>query len=152
MRAYRSGLKTALLALVLGAAGLQSARAADAIDLTIDFAKLLKLNRPATTIVIGNPGIADATVGSNQTIVLTGHSAGTTNMIAMDDKGHEILNTTVRVSSDSRQLTTVFYGNKRQTFSCDPVCEQVVAVGDAPDAFAQAKSQIQSRQEISGIK
>ena len=43
------------------------------------------------------------------------------------------MNSIVRVSSDIRQLTTVFYGAQRQTFSCAPVCEQVISVGDDND-------------------
>ena len=109
------------------------ALAAELIDVTIDFAKVMKLDRPAATIVIGNPGIADASVEDEQTVVLTGKAAGTTNLIVLDEEGKEIMNSTVRVSSDVRQLTTVFYGAQRQTFSCSPACEQVISVGDDND-------------------
>jgi Flp pilus assembly secretin CpaC len=120
----------------------------DTIDVTIDFAKILKLDRPANTIVIGNPSIADASISDEQTLVLTGKTAGTTNLIAIDQDGAEILNATVKVSSDIRQLTTVFYGADRQTFSCAPVCEQVISVGDDPAKFDAAKEQIQTRQQF----
>ena len=63
------------------------ALAAELIDVTIDFAKVLKLDRPAATIVIGNPGIADASVEDEQTVVLTGKAAGTTNLIVLDEQG-----------------------------------------------------------------
>jgi Flp pilus assembly secretin CpaC len=125
------------------------ARAADeTIDLTIDFAKILKLAEPADTIIIGNPSIADASISDEQTLVLTGKTAGTTNLIAMDKDGEEILNTTLQVASDIRQLTTIFYGPHRQTFSCAPVCEQVISVGDDPDTFNAARDQIQTRQQF----
>ena len=45
------------------------------------------------------------------------------------EQGNDVINTTVRVSSDVQQLTTVFYGGKLQTFSCSPTCEQVISVG-----------------------
>jgi Flp pilus assembly secretin CpaC len=126
-----------------------AAKAADeTIRLTIDFAKILKLNKPADTIIIGNPSIADASVSDEQTLVLTGKTAGTTNLIAIDQDGAEILNATLQVASDIRQLTTIFYGPHRQTFSCAPVCEQVISVGDDPDTFNAAKDQIQSRQQF----
>jgi Flp pilus assembly secretin CpaC len=80
--------------------------------------------------------------------VLTGKTAGTTNLIALDKDGTEILNTTLQVSSDVRQLTTVFYGAHRQTFSCAPVCEQVISVGDDPTKFDAAKEQITTRQQF----
>ena len=122
---------------------------ADVVDVTIDFAKILKLDRPATTLVIGNPGIADATVEDEKTVILTGKTAGATNLIVLDEKGAEVANLVVRVSSDIRQLTTVFYGSKRQTFSCSPTCEQVISVGDSPDAFETAKGQIEKRTQFS---
>ncbi len=141
-------------ALAFSAAVLTSpaALAADVIDVTIDFAKILKLDRPAGTLVIGNPGIADATVGDETTVVLTGKAAGTTNLIILDSKGEEMANALVRVSSDTRQLTTVFYGSKRHSFSCAPQCEQVISVGDEKEAFDNARAQIQSRQEFSGTR
>ncbi|MBA3516325.1 MAG: pilus assembly protein N-terminal domain-containing protein [Rhizobiales bacterium] len=118
------------------------------IEVTIDFAKVLKLDRPAETIVIGNPGIADASVEDETTVVLTGKAAGTTNLIVLDGKGEEITNATLRVSSNTRQLTTVFYGSKRQTFSCAPTCELVILVGDEPTVFKNATEQIIGRQQF----
>ena len=119
------------------------------IDLTIDFAKIIRLEESATTIVIGNPGIADAAIEDGDTLVLTGKTAGTTNLIVLGNEGEEILNATMRVSSDIRQLTTVFFGGRRQTFSCAPVCEQVISVGDDQTKFDAANTQITTRQAFS---
>jgi len=119
------------------------------IEVTIDFAKVLKLDRAAGTIVVGNPGIADATVEDETTVVLTGKAAGTTNFIVLDEQGDEITNAVLRVSSNVRQLTTIFRGPKRQTYSCSPTCEQVILAGDDPEAFEKAAAQIQSRQQFS---
>ena len=130
-----------------GAAG--AASASELVDVTIDFAKILKIARPADTIFVGNPGIADAAISDEQTLVLTGKAAGTTNLIVLDDEGEEVMNSVVRVSSDIRQLTTVFYGTQRQTFSCAPTCEQVISVGDNADVFENATTQIQVRKEFS---
>lgn len=132
-----------------GAVTSASAAMTDVIDVTIDFAKVVRLDRPAATIVIGNPGIADANVDNEQTLILTGKTAGTTNIIVLDTEGTELVNSTLRVSSDIHELTTVFFGADRQTFSCAPVCEQVISVGDEKQRFENATSQIQSRQELS---
>jgi Flp pilus assembly secretin CpaC len=144
----RKVLRVAVLCLG-GAVFTPFALANETVDVTIDFAKVMKIERPAHTIVVGNPGIADASVGDDQTLILTGKAAGTTNLIVLDDSGAEIMNATVRVSSDIRQLTTVFYGAQRQTFSCAPVCEQVISVGDDPAKFENARTQIQTRREFS---
>jgi Flp pilus assembly secretin CpaC len=153
MRAHLGVFKRSLIVAAIACLGLSAggATAADeTIDVTIDFAKLLQLDRPAKTVVIGNPSIADASVAdpARDTLLLTGKTAGTTNLIVLDDDRKEIIQATLRVSSDIRQLTTVFYGAHRQTFSCAPVCEQVISVGDDPAKFDVAKDQIQSRQQF----
>ncbi len=148
LAASRRGLAVAAFACAAcGRAG--AAAASEPVDVTIDFAKVMKLDKPAHTIIIGNPGIADASIDDDTTLILTGKTAGTTNLIVLDDSGGEILNTVVRVSSDIRQLTTVFFGPNRQTFSCAPVCEQVISVGDEQTRFQNATQQIQTRQELS---
>ena len=48
------------------------ALAAQGIEVVMNQAKIVKLARPADTIVIGNPDIADASVQDATTIVLTG--------------------------------------------------------------------------------
>jgi Flp pilus assembly secretin CpaC len=139
----------AVAAFALAASAGAASAAGDPVEVTIDFAKVMKLDKPAHTIIIGNPGIADASVDDESTLILTGKTAGTTNIIVLDEGGAELLNTVVRVSSDVQQLTTVFYGKNRQTFSCAPVCEQVVSVGDEQTRFDAATQQIQTRQELS---
>ena len=147
------GRRRLALAIVatIGLAGSATA-ANEPIDVTIDFAKIVKLPGPAHTIIVGNPGIADASVDDEQTLVLTGKTAGTTNLIVLDAEGSEVVNSVVRVSSDIRQLTTIFYGVTRQTFSCAPVCEQVISVGDDRVRFETATSQIQVRRDFSSGK
>jgi Flp pilus assembly secretin CpaC len=126
-----------------------NAAAEETIDLTIDFAKILRLDGQAGTIVIGNPGIADATVENETTLVLTGRAAGATNIIVLDLEGEEMVNASVRVSSNVQQLTTIFYGGQRRTFSCAPTCEQVILAGDSAEAFTTAAERITSRQQFS---
>lgn len=153
--AIRKALFAAAGGLLLSLGSLQPSLAgeaiADTIELTIDFAKIVSVDQPVATIVIGNSGIADASMGDDKTIVLTGKAAGTTNLIVLDPDGSEIAHARVRVASDTRHLTTVFRGKERQTLSCAPTCEQVIAVGDAGEAFTSASSQIQARQTFSGI-
>ncbi len=138
------------LTLALATALVQPAFSEETLDLVIDFAKVLQLSEPISTLIIGNPGIADATIQDDQTIVLTGKAAGMTNLIALNSEGEEIANMLVRVASNVRRLTTVFYGTKRQTLSCAPTCEQVISVGDDKERFETAKSQIEGRQAFSG--
>jgi Flp pilus assembly secretin CpaC len=118
------------------------------VELIIDFARVMRFERPYKDIVIGNPGIADVTQRDESSFVLTGKSPGITNLIVLDENDREILNARIRVASETRQLTTVFKRAERQTFSCAPVCEQIIAVGDDEEAFESAAEQIQGRQEF----
>ena len=54
---------------------------------TVDQAAVLQLTAAAGTIIIGNPAIAEATMVDNTTIVITGRSFGTTNLIVLDANG-----------------------------------------------------------------
>jgi putative type II/III system pilus formation protein len=135
-------------ALAALAAATVGARAADTIFVTIDFAEVLKFDRPVGTVVLGNPGIATATIGDNHTLVLTGNAAGTTNLIVLDEAGKELSNAIVRVGSHGRRLVTLLSvypsGIKRQTYSCTPQCEPTAMSKDAsephqPTAGARAE-------------
>ena len=69
---------TAAVALAGSAAGVS---AETGIQVVMNQAKIVKLARPADTIVIGNPNIADASVQDATTVVLTGKGFGVTNLV-----------------------------------------------------------------------
>ena len=66
--------------------GASPARAeTDLIAVTLDQAKIAKLPAGATTLIIGNPMIADvAMLKNNNSMVITGKGFGQTNLIALD--------------------------------------------------------------------
>ena len=47
-------------------------------------ARVLKLDRPVSKVIVGNSDVADATVADSKTIVLTGRAFGTTNLVLLD--------------------------------------------------------------------
>ncbi len=47
------------------------------------------LNKAAGTITVGNPKVADITLGTGNALILTGKSPGITYVIAMDQAGAE---------------------------------------------------------------
>ena len=67
-------------------------------------AKIVKLARPADTIVVGNPAIADAAVQDASTIVLTGKGFGVTNLVILDGDGNPIVDEQVTVVAAGRQF------------------------------------------------
>lgn len=97
--------------------------AASGIDVVMNQAKIVKLTRPADTIVIGNPAIADASVQDDTTIVLTGRGFGVTNIVVLDEDGNPIVDEQVTVSRDNPHSVRVYRRANVQTLSCTPYCE-----------------------------
>lgn len=120
------------------------------IEVLVDHAKVMHIARPADIVIIGNPGIADATIQDSQTLIITGHSFGTTNLIVLDAKGEAIADELVTVQPSDDDLVTVYRvdrdkGMSRETFSCNPACAPTLAIGDANDWFNGVREQIQGR-------
>ena len=120
-----------------------------AIEVVLNQAKVMHISRPADIVIIGNPAIADATIQDNQTLIITGHSFGTTNLIVLDSSGQPIASGMLTVKPGDDQVVTVYRRASRQTFSCTPDCSPVVAVGDTADAFNGVAAQIQQQNSIS---
>jgi hypothetical protein len=106
------------------------------VEVVLDLARILKLDEPARTIVIGNPAVLDATVNDERTLVLTGKVLGMTNMIALDGKGDEVANLMINVVHGSH-IVTVHRGGQRETYNCLGRCRPTVAV-EAGEAGTQA--------------
>lgn len=141
-----AGLAMAVLG-ILGFSGLLAA-AEPVVNVTLDRATVVRLDRPADTVIIGNPMIADATVRDNVTLIVTGKSFGTTNLIILDKEGREVSNQLVTVAASDDNLITVYNRSNRQTYSCTPVCEPVVSIGDDQSTFGDRTSQIQGRNSL----
>jgi Flp pilus assembly secretin CpaC len=123
-----NGQSTARLAGValigIGAALYSAAAFADTgIGVTMNEAKIVKLARPADTIIIGNPAIADAAVQDSKTIVLTGKGFGTTNLVVLDTDGSPIIDEQVTVSRGDINSVRIYRRANVQTLSCAPYCE-----------------------------
>ncbi len=125
-------------AVVLSFAALASGAAWSAdIGVSVNQAKILKLSRPADTVVIGNPQIADASVQDATTIVLTGKAFGQTNLVILDGNGAPIVDQQVVVSRDERGTVRIFRRAATEMLSCTPNCEaaflaETESVGAAP--------------------
>lgn len=120
--------RTAFLACVVAMAGLtpQLVRAEDSSMLLVymDHARVLKLDRPVSKVIVGNSQVADATVADPKTIVLTGRSFGTTNIVLLDSDGNAIVDERILVSIDEGNTVRVYRQTDRSVLSCTPTCEQ----------------------------
>ena len=141
-----TGIAVVLAGVVLARA---AAQAADPIAITIDRAKVMRISRPADTVIIGNPAIADAAIQDNQTLIITGRSFGTTNLIVLDGSGQPIADEVLIVQASDDSIVTVFGRDERQTLSCNPECGPSLAIGDDASAFNRVKQQITEHQSVS---
>ncbi|ATU92871.1 pilus assembly protein N-terminal domain-containing protein [Phyllobacterium zundukense] len=109
------------LAAVLSA--VTTTNAETGIHVVMNQARILKLARPADTVVVGDPEIADAVVKDSRTVVLTGKGFGITNIVIMDADGAAIVDDQVMVSRSVANTTRVYRRAYVQTLSCTPYCE-----------------------------
>jgi hypothetical protein len=100
------------------------------VTVKVNMARILRINAPAATVIIGNPGIADITIQDPQTLVLTGKSFGQTNLIVLDTLGNPVADTVVQVVQDQADIVTVYMGEARNSYTCTPVCQPMVMLGD----------------------
>lgn len=130
--ALSAGKVASIAALSLMAAFVFDVAQAQADDLIVryDQSQLLRLPRPVSEIIVGNPAIADVTVQGGNLLVVTGKSFGLTNIIALDADKNIIQDQRVMVERDEHNVINLHKGTNRQTYSCTPNCSPMVTVGD----------------------
>ena len=153
----RRGLNNAAwaVALVLLTAAVvlpRPARAAEApLNIVLDQATIMRLPEKVSTIVVGNPLIADIAVQSGGLIVVTGKGYGATNLIVLDRAGAVLMERQVVVRGGSDQTVSVYRGAERETYSCTPNCERRITLGDSAAFFTAASGQTDARNAQSSV-
>lgn len=105
------------------------------VTVRLDQAKLLKLPDRTTTLVIGNPLIADASVQPGGMVVVTAKSYGMTNLVALDRAGNVLAEYPIQVIGPGDATVVIFRGIERESYSCAPVCEKRITLGDSTPIF-----------------
>ena len=113
----------------------------DTVMVSVDQAKLVKLPSGVATIVVGNPLIADVTLQNGGVVVVTGKGYGATNFIAMDRTGEVLVDRQIQVEGPTEELVTVYRGVDRETYSCTPVCQRRMTLGDGDSYFKAVSDQ-----------
>lgn len=121
--------------------------AAETMLIQVDQAQIMRLNEPASSIIIGNPMIADVTIQDDKMLVITGISYGSTNLIILNSEGREIISKQLEVRLSGLSQMTVQRGGDRYSYACAPKCEPVLAIGDQKDQFDAVREAIAGRIE-----
>ena len=115
------------------------------LNIVLDQATIMRLPEKVSTIVVGNPLIADVAVQSGGLVVVTGKGYGATNLIVLDRAGAVLMERQVVVRGASDQTVSVYRGIERETYSCTPNCERRITLGDTPAFFTAASGQADAR-------
>jgi Flp pilus assembly secretin CpaC len=145
--AYRRSASQTLgsAALLLAAVMASPAHAIDTISIAVDQATITKMPDSVSTLVIGNPIIADVTVRPGGLLVVTGKAYGVTNLIALDGSGAVLSERYIEVTGPRDEVVVVYRGVDRESYSCMPDCQPRIVVGDAPRFFGQTMGQSADR-------
>jgi hypothetical protein len=144
-------LHRALLSLALVSGfGLSAAAAAPAgvLKITLDQAQVAKVPTGTTTLVVGNPAIADVTMLKGGVgMVVTGKGYGQTNLVAIDAQGNILDEKQIQVTP-TRNVLVVQRGDARASYTCNPLCMPTVQLGDEDKTFDDAGKQITTRNSL----
>ncbi len=114
----------------------------------LDQVRTVAFAKPAATVYVGNPSIADINMIDARHAFVLGKSFGTTNVVALDSAGHEVANTFVTVSGSNGQMVTLTKGSTQTTFSCvGSHCEIAPQPGDA--RYSDVSGDVSKHQGIS---
>ena len=135
-------LVIALSVLVVGLAGsvlVPPSAAADKVPmLTVGLDRVvnIRLWGAASTVVVGNPAIADVNLVNGRSLLITGHAVGQTSIMVLDSSGRETFHQTILVGPADAGHVSVQRGAQATDYSCSPRCERLVATGGAAAAAA----------------
>ena len=135
------GFRSLAIGMVLWPAAAFAEPSGNAIAVNVDQAKLIRLPGRVATIVVGNPLIADVTLQTGGVMVVTGKGYGATNFIAMDRSGEILVDRIIQVEGPTDQLVTVYRGVERESYSCMPICQRRVTLGDGETYFKSTMDQ-----------
>lgn len=140
-RGARAALVISCLSVAATAASVQAAGTEETISVNVDQAKLIHLPQNIATLVVGNPLIADVTLQPGGMVVVTGKGYGATNVIAMDRKGGIVADRQIQVQGPMDKVVTVYRGVERESYSCTPICQRRVTLGDSEGFFKSTMDQ-----------
>lgn len=146
--AARPAVLAAPLAVVAALAVSAPAAAKDPITVVMDHAKVMRITSPADTIIVGNPGIADAALHDRQTLIITGRMVGVTNLVILDAKGQPIADEIIQVEKIQNGLVTVQRNANRYSYNCTPHCNNMIETGDSKEHFDTTMTQLNTRNSL----
>jgi hypothetical protein len=125
-----------------------SARAEDRLDVTWREARVVRLAKPATSVIVGDPTVADVTLDDPTTVVVFGKAPGETNLIVLSGSQEMLFDWPLVVSPSNTRHVTVLNASSDPAptevlYSCgNERCARVLSPSDI--AFSASSSSTSS--------
>ncbi|MEO0804630.1 MAG: pilus assembly protein N-terminal domain-containing protein [Cyanobacteria bacterium J06642_2] len=145
------GMRKALQVISASLAVLLISDMAEAQQISIEANKSIGVpirNGEASSVVIGNPNIADVAVHNENLVFITGRTFGTTNLLIYDINGKQLYSGDVVVTTSNHSVVVVNRAGENRTFDCAPNCEAILAIGDEAAYFARNFEQTEGLQRL----
>lgn len=111
-----------------------AAHAAQQIVLVNDQAQIVTLAEAPSTVIVGNPAIADVTT-EGRLLFFHPRGFGATNVIALDPDGKKLGDYIVNIVYDDHYTVSMYTPSGRATLNCPKDCEPTMRIGDTKDYF-----------------
>jgi hypothetical protein len=110
------------------------ALAGQTLEIQVDKSRSIEMPGTPGAIVIGNPAIADVTTHGNR-LFIHGRNFGETSLMVLDLQGNTIMDYNLITRHVNENAVAVFKsdparGASRQSYSCYPLCDGDMQVGD----------------------
>ncbi|MBI2261768.1 MAG: pilus assembly protein N-terminal domain-containing protein [Caulobacterales bacterium] len=108
------------------------------ISVEVDQAQRVQLSGPASSVIVGNPAIADVTVVDANTLYITGKGYGVTEVVAVDPIGRTVFQSQVVVTAgDGAGRVRVWRGAQSTEMACATSCSPSMRGTSGPAAAGQ---------------
>lgn len=107
----------------------------DTLHLTLNSGKLLKLDKPAASVFVGNPELADIHVQSPTIVYVFAKKPGITNLFALGSKGEVVINSPVEIKHDVAGLEAALKNlDTSLNLKAESLQDGIILTGRAPSA------------------
>lgn len=124
-----------------------AAEAAQQIVLVNDQAQIVTLAESPSTVLVGNPAIADVTT-EGRMLFFHPRGFGVTNVIALDPEGKKLGDYVVSIVYDNHNTVSMYTPEGRSTFNCQRDCETIMRIGDDDQYFSLYNTQAGNKNSL----
>ncbi len=103
-----SRLTFAIVLLFSALAGVTASSAAGGMEIAVNQGEVIRLPRPAASVFVANPDVADIQVMSPTLVYIFGRSAGDTTLFAVDEEEEILFNRTVSVTHNLPAIRRIY--------------------------------------------